>query len=34
MTNAVLEPPVHPKKQVKCFEDVSECDYDETSRAE
>ncbi len=34
MTNTVLEPPMHPRKQVKCFGDMSKNDHYETSCAE
>jgi hypothetical protein len=34
MTNPLLEPPMHPRKQIKCFADVSKDDYNETSCAE
>jgi len=26
MTNALLEPPMHPRKQIKCFADMSKHD--------
>ena len=29
MTNTMLGAPIHPRKQVKCFRDVSEYDYDQ-----
>jgi hypothetical protein len=34
MTNAALEPPPHPRKQVKGFGDMSENDHHQTSYAE
>jgi len=34
MTNALLEPPMHPRKQMKCFAEMSKDDYHETSCAE
>jgi hypothetical protein len=34
MTNAVLKPPMHPRKQVKGFEDMSQDNHHQTSRAE
>jgi hypothetical protein len=34
MTNAMLEPPMHPRKQVKCFADMSKDNHDKTSCAE
>jgi len=34
MTKAMLEPPMHPRKKVKCFRDVSKNDHDQTSCAE
>jgi hypothetical protein len=34
MTRAMLEPPMHPRKQMKCFGDVSKDDYFQTSCAE
>jgi len=34
MTNALLEPPMHPGKQMKCFADMSKDDYHQTSGAE
>jgi hypothetical protein len=34
MTNAMLPAPLHPRKQVNCFEDMSENDDNETSCAE
>jgi len=34
MTNAMLEPPMHPRKQVKCFGDMSKNDHHQTSCAE
>jgi len=34
MTNAMLQPPIHPRKQVKCFGDMSKNDYHQTSCAE
>jgi hypothetical protein len=34
MTNAVLEAPMHPRKQVKCFGDMSKDDDHETPCAE
>jgi hypothetical protein len=34
MTNAMLQPPMHPRKQVKCFEDMSKNDHHQTSCAE
>jgi hypothetical protein len=34
MTYAVLLPPMHPRKQVKCFSDMSENDYHQTPCAE
>jgi hypothetical protein len=34
MTNALLEPPMHPRKQMKRFADMSKDDYHQTSCAE
>lgn len=34
MTDAVLEPPMHPRKQVKCFGDMSKNDQHQASCAE
>jgi hypothetical protein len=34
VTDAVLLSPMHPKKQVKCFGDMGENDYRETSCAD
>ncbi|OLC71012.1 MAG: hypothetical protein AUH87_03520 [Deltaproteobacteria bacterium 13_1_40CM_4_54_4] len=34
MTNATLKPPMHPRKKVKCFRDVSKNDHHQTSCAE
>jgi len=34
MTNAMLEPPMHPRKQVKCLGNVSKNDHNQTPRAE
>jgi hypothetical protein len=34
MTNAMLEPPMHPRKQVKFFADMSQYDHHQTSCAE
>jgi len=34
MTRAMLEPPIHPRKQMKGFGDVSKDDYYQTSCAE
>jgi len=34
MTNAMLEPPVHTWKQVKCFANVTKTDNHQTSRAD
>jgi hypothetical protein len=34
MTNAVCATKIHPRKQVKCFGEVSEHDYHETSCTE
>jgi hypothetical protein len=34
MTNALLEPPMHPRKQVKGFGDMSKNDHHQTSCAE
>ncbi len=34
MTKAMLEPPMHPRKQVECFADVSKNDHHQTSCAE
>jgi hypothetical protein len=34
MTNAMLEPPMHPRKQVKRFADMSKDNHDKTSCAE
>jgi hypothetical protein len=31
MANALLEPPMHPRKQMKFFADVSKDDYHQTS---
>ena len=33
MTDAMLKPPVHPRKQVKCFADMSKNDHHQTTRA-
>ena len=30
VANALFEPPMHPRKQVKCFEDMSKPDYHQT----
>jgi hypothetical protein len=34
MTNAVLEPPVHPRKKLKCFANVSKDNHNQTSCTE
>jgi hypothetical protein len=34
MTSAMLEPPMHPRKQMKCFADMSKNDHYQTSCAE
>jgi hypothetical protein len=34
MTNAMFKPPMHPRKQVKCFGDMSKNDQHQTSCAE
>src|SRR5216684_2410219 len=34
VTNAMLAPPVHPRKQLKCFGHMSEYDHHQASRAE
>jgi hypothetical protein len=34
MTNAMLESPMHPRKQMKCFGYMSKYDHDQTSSAE
>ncbi len=34
VTDAMLEPPMHPRKQVKCFGDMSENDHYQKSCAE
>ena len=34
MTNALLEPPMHPRKQMQSFADMSKDDYHQTSCAE
>ena len=34
MANAVLAAPVHRRKQVKCFKDISEDYYNQTGRAD
>ena len=34
MTNAMLESPMHPRKQVKCFGYMSKYDHDQTSSVE
>jgi len=34
MANALLEPPMHPGKQMKCFADMSKDDYHQTPSAE
>jgi hypothetical protein len=34
VTNAMFEPPMHPRKQVKCFRDMSKYDHHQTSCAE
>jgi len=31
MTNAMFEPPMHPRKQVKCFADMTKSDNHQTS---
>jgi hypothetical protein len=31
MTEAVLQPPVHPRKKVKCFAEMTDHDYRQTS---
>jgi len=34
MTNAMLQAPMHPRKQMKCFADMSNDDHHQTSCAE
>jgi hypothetical protein len=34
VTSAMLKPPMHPRKQVKCFGEMSKNDYHEASCAE
>jgi len=34
MTNAMLQSPIHPRKQVECFGDMSEDDYHEARCAD
>jgi len=34
MTNALLEPPMHPRKQMKCFADLTKDNYHQTPGAE
>ena len=34
MTNALLESPMHPGKQMKCFADMTKDNYHQTSCAE
>jgi len=34
MTKAMLEPPMHPRKQVECFADESKYDHHQTSCSE
>ena len=34
MTNAMLKPPMHPRKQVKCLSDMSKNNQHQTPRAE
>jgi len=34
MASAVLKPPTHPRKQVKCLKDMSKSDHNQTPGAE
>jgi hypothetical protein len=34
VTNAMLKPPMHPRKQVKCFRDMSKNDHHQAPCAE
>jgi len=34
VTNTMLESPMHPRKQVKCFADMTESDNHQTSRTD
>jgi len=34
MTDTTFEPPTHPRKQTKCFADMSKDDYHQTSCTE
>jgi hypothetical protein len=34
VANALFEPPMHPRKQLKCLGEMSKYDHHQTSRAE